>query len=43
MFKCGLGELMNCLHMSEVPYRKEESGRITGPHKGVLCQYESYT
>ena len=36
------GELVNCLHMSKVPYRKRREEGITGPLKVVLCQYKPY-
>ena len=32
-----LGELVNHLHMSKVPYRKRREEGITGPLKVVLC------
>ena len=37
-----LGELVNRLHMSKVPYRKRREEGITGPLEVVLCQYEPY-
>ena len=36
------GELVNCLHMSKVPYRKRREEGITGPLEVVLCQYKPY-